>query len=48
MQSADVKEKLLGAGLEPDSLPMEEIAPYLRKVGERFGAVAKQAKIRLD
>jgi tripartite-type tricarboxylate transporter receptor subunit TctC len=48
VQSADVKEKLLASGLEPDSLPMEEIAPYLRKVGERFGAVARQAKIRLD
>ena len=48
VQLPEVREKLLAAGLEPDSLPMEEIAPYLRKVGERFGAVAKQAKIRLD
>lgn len=48
VQSSDVKEKLLAAGLEPDSMPMEEIPGYLRKVGERFGAVAKQAKIRLD
>ena len=48
VHSADVKEKLLASGLEPDSLPMEEIAPYLRKVGDRFGAIARQAKIRLD
>ena len=48
VQAPDVKEKLLGAGLEPDSLPMEEIAAYLKKQGDRFGAVARQAKIRLD
>ena len=48
VQSADVKEKLLASGLEPDSMPMEEIGPYLRKVGDRFGAIARQAKIRLD
>ena len=39
---------LLASGLEPDSLPLDEIAPYLRKVGDRFGVVARQAKIRLD
>jgi len=48
VQSPDVKERLLGAGLEPDSMPMEDIAAYLRKVGDRFGAVARAAKIRLD
>jgi tripartite-type tricarboxylate transporter receptor subunit TctC len=48
VSSTDVKEKLLAAGLEPDSMPMDEIAGYLRKVGERFGAVARAAKIRLD
>jgi tripartite-type tricarboxylate transporter receptor subunit TctC len=48
VQAADVKEKLLAAGLEPDSLPMDQIAGYLRKQGERFGEVARQAKIRLD
>jgi len=48
VQAPEVKEKLLAAGLEPDSLPLDEIAPYLRKVGERFGAIARQAKIRLD
>jgi len=48
VQSADVKEKLLFAGLEPDALPMDQIAAYLRKQGERFGEIARQAKIRLD
>ena len=48
VQMADVKERLLAAGLEPDALPLEEIAGYLRRQGDRFGAVAKQAKIRLD
>jgi tripartite-type tricarboxylate transporter receptor subunit TctC len=48
VETADVKEKLLTLGLEPDSLPLEEIADYLRKQGDRFGAIARQAKIRLD
>jgi tripartite-type tricarboxylate transporter receptor subunit TctC len=48
VQAPDVKEKLLAAGLEPDALPMDQIAGYLRKQGDRFGEVARQAKIRLD
>ena len=48
VQSPDGKERLLAAGLEPDSLPMDQIAAYLKKQGDRFGAVARQAKIRLD
>lgn len=48
VHAADIQEKLFAAGLEPDSLPMEEIAGYLRKQGDRFGAVARQANIRLD
>ena len=48
VQTSDVKEKLLAAGLEPDSMPLDQIAGYLRKQGERFGEVARQAKIRLD
>jgi tripartite-type tricarboxylate transporter receptor subunit TctC len=44
----DVKERLLAAGLEPESLSMDQMAAYLKKQGDRFGAVARQAKIRLD
>jgi tripartite-type tricarboxylate transporter receptor subunit TctC len=43
----DVKERLLALGLEPGLAP-EDLADYLRKQGERFGAIARQAKIRLD
>jgi tripartite-type tricarboxylate transporter receptor subunit TctC len=46
--SPDVKERLLAAGLEPESLSMDQMAAYLKKQGDRFGAVARQAKIRLD
>src|SRR5258706_4710851 len=48
VHAADIQEKLFAAGLEPDSLPMEAIAGYLRKQGDRFGAVARAANIRLD
>jgi len=43
----DVKERLLALGLEPEAAP-ENLAEYLRQQGERFGAIARQAKIRLD
>jgi len=48
VESSDTKEKLLALGLEADSMPIDEIQPYLRKQAERFGAIARQAKIRLD
>lgn len=45
--STEVKEKLLALGLEPGITP-DDMTDYLRKQGERFGAIARQAKIRLD
>jgi tripartite-type tricarboxylate transporter receptor subunit TctC len=48
VQAPDVKERLLGAGLEPDSISMDQMAAYMKKQADRFGAVARQAKIRLD
>ena len=47
LDAADVKERLLALGLEP-SVVNEDLAGYLRKQGERFGAIARQAKVRLD
>jgi tripartite-type tricarboxylate transporter receptor subunit TctC len=43
----EVKEKLLALGLEPGASP-EDLSAYLRAQGERFGAIARSAKIRLD
>jgi tripartite-type tricarboxylate transporter receptor subunit TctC len=48
LQTAETKEKLLSLGLEPGTLPAEEFAGFLRVQSERFGAIAKQANIRLD
>ena len=47
LEAADVKERLLALGLEPP-IVNEDLAGYLRKQGERFGAIARQAKIKLD
>jgi tripartite-type tricarboxylate transporter receptor subunit TctC len=46
-ESAEVKEKMIALGLEPGFAP-PDLAAYLRRQGERFGEIAKQAKIRLD
>ena len=46
--AADVKERLLALGLEPPIVPNEDLAVYLRKQGDRFGTIARQAKIKLD
>jgi tripartite-type tricarboxylate transporter receptor subunit TctC len=48
VETPEVKERLLALGLEPDSMPLDDLPSYLRKQGERFGAIARQAKIRLD
>lgn len=48
LEAADVKERLLALGLEPPAVVNEDLAGYLRKQGERFGAIARQAKVRLD
>ena len=48
LEAADVKERLLALGLEPPVVVSEDLGTYLRKQGERFGAIARQAKIKLD
>jgi tripartite-type tricarboxylate transporter receptor subunit TctC len=48
LAAADVKERLMALGLEPPVVPSEDLATYLRKQGDRFGAIARQAKIKLD
>ena len=47
LESTDVKDRLLALGLEP-IVVSEDLPGYLRKQGERFGAIARQAKVRLD
>jgi tripartite-type tricarboxylate transporter receptor subunit TctC len=46
IEAADVKERLLTLGLE--AIVVNDLAGYLRTQGERFGAIARQAKVRLD
>ena len=48
LQSAEAKEKLLSLGLEPGTLAADEFASFLKVQSERFGAIAKQANIKLD
>lgn len=48
LAAADVKERLLALGLEPPIVTNDDLAAYLRKQGERFGSIAREAKIKLD
>lgn len=46
LDSAEMKEKLLAAGLEPSTQTPDEFADFVKKQNERFGAIARQANIR--
>ena len=48
LQSGEAKDKLLSLGLEPGTLAADEFAAFLKMQSERFGAIAKQANIKLD
>jgi tripartite-type tricarboxylate transporter receptor subunit TctC len=48
LDNAEIKEKLVTLGLEPGNLAPEDFAAFIRAQNERFGAIAKQANIRLD
>jgi tripartite-type tricarboxylate transporter receptor subunit TctC len=48
LETAEAKEKLVSLGLEPGGIPPDEFAEFLRKQSERFGAIARQANIKVD
>ena len=46
LESPDMKERLLAAGLEPSTQTPDEFAQFVRAQNERFGAIARQANIK--
>ena len=48
VQSADMKERMLGLGLDPVSNTPEEMASFMRREQERYGSIARNANIKLD
>lgn len=48
LAAADMKERLLGLGLEPSSMTPEEFGPFIKQQNDRFGAIARQAKIQVQ
>jgi len=48
LQSAELKEKLLNAGLDPVDTTPEEMPAFMRREQERYAGVIKSANIKLD
>ena len=48
LQSPDLKEKLLNAGLDPVESTPEEMPAFMRREQERYAGVIKSANIRID
>jgi tripartite-type tricarboxylate transporter receptor subunit TctC len=48
LESADMKEKLLNAGLDPVVSTPEELPAFMRREQERYAAVIRNANIKVD
>jgi tripartite-type tricarboxylate transporter receptor subunit TctC len=48
LQGADLRERLLNAGLDPASSTPEELPAFMRREQERYATVIKNANIRID
>jgi tripartite-type tricarboxylate transporter receptor subunit TctC len=48
LESPEMKERFLTLGLEPPESTPGEFGDFLKKQGERYSAIAKQANIKLD
>jgi tripartite-type tricarboxylate transporter receptor subunit TctC len=48
MQTAEVRERLSGVGLEPSYLGPEEFSRYLKEQSTRFGDIIRRGGIKLD
>ncbi len=48
LQLPDVRQHFLALGLEPDGTSLGEFADFIKNQTTRYGAVAKQANIRID
>ena len=48
LETPEIRARLIAAGLEPGDLTPEEFADYMKKQGERFGAIIKAANIKVE
>ena len=48
MQEPEIRQRFLAAGMEPAGNTPKEFAAFMRKQNERYGAIVKQAHIKLD
>jgi tripartite-type tricarboxylate transporter receptor subunit TctC len=48
LQGAELRERLLNAGLDPASSTPEELPAFMRREQERYATVIKNANIRID
>jgi tripartite-type tricarboxylate transporter receptor subunit TctC len=48
LQSADLKERMVNIGLDAVSSAPEEMAAFMRREQERYGAIIKSANIRIE
>jgi tripartite-type tricarboxylate transporter receptor subunit TctC len=48
LQLPDIKQHFLALGLEPEGAALDQFADFIRNQTMRYGAVAKQANIRID
>lgn len=48
LQTAELKERLLNAGLDPVSIPLDELPAFMRREQERYASIIKSANIKLD
>ncbi|HET7201161.1 MAG TPA: tripartite tricarboxylate transporter substrate binding protein [Burkholderiales bacterium] len=48
MQDPEIRKRFLAAGMEPAGNTPSEFTDFLRKQNERYGAIVKEAHVRLD
>jgi tripartite-type tricarboxylate transporter receptor subunit TctC len=48
LQTPELKERLLSAGLDPVSITLDELPAFMRHEQERYAAVIKNANIRVE
>jgi tripartite-type tricarboxylate transporter receptor subunit TctC len=48
MQDPEIRKRFLAAGMEPAGNTPAEFAVFLRKQNDRYGAIVKQAHVKLD
>jgi len=48
LQTPDLKERLLNAGLDPAAIPLDQLPAFMRREQERYAAIIKGANIKVE